>query len=318
MTRFGRDSTALEIAATADLSGRFVVITGASSGIGRETARAMAATGADVLLGVRDVAKGEQVARDIRPTATGAVDVAELDLTDLANVAAFAAGVNRPVDVLIANAGLSQTPESHLPNGIDVRFATNHLGHFYLAHRLLERMAERGARLVVVSSGAHKGNPVNLDDLTWRSRPHSAGKAYAESKTANLLFAQEASRRWSHLGVYANAVLPGSSLTGLQRNHTHEMMVRIGFISADGTPDPAMKTPEQAAATTTWAAVAPELDGRGGLVLEDCGIAKVAGPDSHPWCDYDESVASPEDARRLWEASEAIIADLVRAGGAVG
>lgn len=311
MTRFGRNSTALEIAATADLSGRSVVITGASSGIGRETARAMAATGADVLLGVRDVAKGEQVARDIRPTAAGRVDVAELDLTDLASIDAFAAGVHGPVDVLIANAGLSQTPESHLPNGIDVRFATNHLGHFHLAHQLLGAMSERGARLVVVGSGAHKGNPIHLDDLTWRTRQHSAGKAYAESKTANLLFAQEASRRWAHLGVFANAVLPGSSLTGLQRNHTPEMMLRIGFITADGTPDPTMKTPEQAAATTTWAAVAPELAGVGGLVLEDCGIAKPVGPDWHPWCDYDESVASPELARQLWEATEAIIADLV-------
>ena len=311
MSRFDRNTNALEVAATAELHGRFVIVTGASSGIGRETARAMAATGADVLLGVRDVAKGEQIARAIRPTVRGSVEVAELDLTDLGSVRAFAAAVTGPVDMLINNAGLSQTPQSHLPNGIDVRFATNHLGHFYLATLLLDRMCERGARLVVLSSGAHKGNPVNLDDLTWRTRQHSAGLAYAESKTANLLFAQEASRRWAHLGVFANAVLPGSSLTGLQRNHTPEMMRRIGFLAADGTPDPVMKTPEQAAATSIWAAVAPELAGRGGLVLEDCAIARPLGPDSHPWSDYDASVSSPEVAPRLWEATEAIIAELL-------
>ena len=207
-----------------------------------------------------------------------------LDLRDLASVSAFADAVTGPVDLLIANAGVSKTPDAHLANGLDVRFATNHLGHFLLALRLQAPMRERGARIVVVSSAAHKGTPVRLDDLQWQSREHVAGLAYAESKSANILFAQEATRRWSAEGIFANAVLPGSALTGLQRFHGDELKRRIGFILPDGSLNPILKTPAQAAATTLWAVTAPELEGRGGLVLEDCAEALPVGPDTHPWC----------------------------------
>src|SRR4029077_8025284 len=116
---------------------------------------------------------------------------------DLASVLDFAAQISGPVDVLIANAGVSKTPDAHLANGLDVRFATNHLGHFLLAWQLRRQMAQRGARIVVLSSAAHKSNPVHLNDLQWKLRPHVDGAAYAESKSANILFAQEATRRWS-------------------------------------------------------------------------------------------------------------------------
>jgi NAD(P)-dependent dehydrogenase (short-subunit alcohol dehydrogenase family) len=311
MSRFGYSTTAEDIARTADLRGRLAVLTGASSGIGVETARALVLAGADVVLGVRDPEKGEAVARDLRPEATGSVRVAALDLRDLASVAAFADGITGPVELLIANAGVSKTPDAHLPNGLDVRFATNHLGHFSLAMRLRPQMAERGARIVVVSSAAHKGAPVRLDDLQWRAREHHAGMAYAESKSANILFAQEATRRWSADGIFANAVLPGSALTGLQRFHGEELKRQIGFIQPDGTPNPILKTAAQAAATTMWAATAPELEGRGGLVLEDCAEALPVGPDTHPWSGFDARVADPETARRLWEHS----IDLLRIHG---
>jgi NAD(P)-dependent dehydrogenase (short-subunit alcohol dehydrogenase family) len=307
MSRFGHDTTAEEIARSTDLRGRRVVLTGASSGIGVETARALTVAGADVVLGVRDVDAGEAVARDVSPAATGEIRVLALD-----SVAAFADGITGPVNVLIANAGVSKTPDTHLPNGLDVRFATNHLGHFLLALRLRAQMAERGARIVVVSSAAHKGAPVHLDDLQWHAREHHAGMAYAESKSANVLFAQEATRRWSADGIFANAVLPGSALTGLQRFHGEELKRQIGFIQPDGTLNPILKTAAQAAATTLWAATAPELEGRGGLVLEDCAEASPVGPDTHPWSGYDASVADPETARRLWEHS----IDLLRTLGA--
>jgi NAD(P)-dependent dehydrogenase (short-subunit alcohol dehydrogenase family) len=309
VSRFGRETTAEEVARTADLRGRLAVLTGGSSGIGAETARALAIAGADLVLGVRDVAAGEAVARELAPSAKGAVRVLALDLSDLASVAAFADRVEGPVDLLIANAGVSRTPESHLPNGLELRFATNHLGHFALARRLREQMAERGARLVVVSSAAHKGIPVRLDDLQWRQREHD-GRSYAESKTANILFAQEATRRWGSQRIFANAVLPGSALTGLQRHHGEALKRSIGFIQADGTPNPILKSPAQAAATTLWAATAPELAGRGGLVLEDCAEAAPVGPDTHPWEGYDASVADPETARRLWEHSLELIRSL--------
>lgn len=304
--RFDRDSVAAEVVAGLDLSGRQVVLTGASSGIGEATARALALTGCDLILGVRDVAKGEAVAARF-PIPRGTLRVAALDLADPSSVLAFSAAIDGPVDILIANAGVSKTPEAHLPNGLDIRFATNHLGHFRLACALHDRMALRGARIVMLSSAAHKGCPVRLDDLHWRARPHSDGLAYAESKSANILFAQEATRRWAADGITANAVLPGSVLTGLQRYHGEALKRRIGFIREDGSVDPMVKSPEQAAATVLWAATAPELEGRGGLVLEDCAEALPVGPDTHAWSGYDPSVADEETARELWRISEELI-----------
>jgi NAD(P)-dependent dehydrogenase (short-subunit alcohol dehydrogenase family) len=310
MGRFGRETTAEEVARSADLTGRRVVLTGASSGLGRETARTLALAGADLVLGVRDLAAGEAAARQIAPAAGGEVRVLALDLADLASVAAFAERIDGPVDLLIANAGVSKTPDSHLPNGLDVRFATNHLGHFLLALKLKAQMAERGARLVVLSSAAHKGMPLRLDDLQWRTREFSLA-AYGASKTANILFAQEATRRWGPDRIFANAVLPGSALTGLQRYHGEEMKRRIGFIRPDGSIDPAVKTVGQAAATTLWAATAPELEGRGGLVLEDCAEALPVSPDTHPWSGYDAGVANPETASLLWAHSLELIERLL-------
>lgn len=296
---FGRETTAAEVAQGIDLTGRRIVLTGAASGIGTETARALASTGAAIVLGVRRLEAGQALAAELG----GRVTALELDLTDLAAVARFAAKIAGPVDLLIANAGVSKTPEAHLPNGLDVRFATNHLGHFHLAHLLWDQMAQRGARMVVVSSAAHKGMPVRLDDLQWTARPHHDGAAYAESKSANILFAQEATRRGAAQGIFANAVLPGSALTGLQRYHGEELKRRIGFIAEDGSIDPMVKTAAQAAATTVWATTAPELAGRGGLVLEDCAEARPVGPDTHPWSGFDRSVADLETARSLWEHS---------------
>jgi len=308
VSRFNRESTAGQVARSADLRGRTAVLTGASSGIGAETARALAAAGAHLILGVRNLAAGEAVAREIGLAAHRNVRVLPLDLSDLDAVAAFAGQVTGPIDLLIANAGVSKTPQTHLPNGLEVRFATNHLGHFLLALRLRRHMAERGARLLVLSSAAHKGLPVHLDDLQWRKRPHSLA-AYGESKSANILFAQEATRRWAVHGIYANAILPGSALTGLQRYHGEEMKRRIGFILPDGTQNPALKTTAQAAATTLWAASAPEMKERGGLVLEDCAEALPVGRETHPWSGFDASVADRETARLLWEHSLDLIAE---------
>jgi NAD(P)-dependent dehydrogenase (short-subunit alcohol dehydrogenase family) len=308
LSRFGRESTAEEIARVADLRGRQAVITGASSGIGAETARALAMAGADLILGVRNLAAGNTVARTIAQVSSRQVRVLPLDLSDLAGVAAFADQVAGPIDLLVANAGVSKTPETHLPNGLETRFATNHLGHFLLALRLRRQMAQRGARLLVLSSAAHKGLPVHLDDLQWRTRPHTLA-AYGESKSANILFALEANRRWCGQGIYANAILPGSALTGLQRYHGDEMKRRIGFILPDGSLNPVLKTTAQAAATTLWAATTPQLSARGGLVLEDCAESPAVGPETHPWSGFDARVADPDSARLLWELSLRLVAE---------
>ena len=307
---FGFHSTARDVVRGIDLTDRQVVLTGASSGIGVETARALAAAGATLLLGVRDVAKGHCALRDILSDAPDRVRIERLDLCDLASVASFADMASGPVDILIANGGVSKTPATHLANGLDVRFATNHLGHFALAQRLRPQMAQRGARIVVVSSDGHKGMPVHLDDLQWHARPHVDGAAYAESKTANILFAQEATRRWGPQNIFANAVLPGSSLTGLQRYHGEALKRQIGFINPDGSINDRVKSAEQAAATSVWAATAPELAGKGGLVLEDCAEALPVGADTHAWAGFDASVADPGTARQLWNHSEVLVARL--------
>ncbi len=307
---FGWASTAREVAKGANLIGKQVVLTGASSGIGLETARALGMAGANLVLGVRDVAKGAAAGKEIAADVRGAMRVERLDLSDLSSVLDFSARVTGAVDLLICNAGVSKTPDAHLPNGLDVRFATNHLGHFLLAHQMKAQMAERGARIVVVSSAAHKGMPVHLEDLQWHKRDHFDGMAYAESKSANILFAQEATRRWHGEGIVANAVLPGSALTGLQRFHGEALKRQIGFIRQDGSVDAMVKTTEQAAATSVWAAIAPELEGRGGLVLEDCAEALPVGPDTHPWMGFDASVADPETARALWRQSMDLVHDL--------
>ena len=304
---YGRDTTAGELAGTADLSGQRVVVTGASSGIGLETARALARAGADVLLGVRDLEAGEQAAAGLAPTARGEISVGRIDLRAPDSVLQFANDITGPVRILVANAGVSNTPDSHLANGWEVRFATNHLGHFLLAQLLLDSMSTQGARLVVVSSASHKSHPVRLDDLQWQRRAHNWGSAYGESKTANILFAQEATRRWAVRGVFANAVLPGTALTGLQRFHGEALIKTIGFLDPDGQPHPLLKSVEQAAATSMWAAVAPELDGKGGLVLEDCSEAEPVRPDTHLWCGFDPSVSGAATAEGLWEISLELI-----------
>jgi NAD(P)-dependent dehydrogenase (short-subunit alcohol dehydrogenase family) len=302
---------------SADLRGHTVLITGATSGLGRETAAALAAAGSDLIVVARDPDLGAQTASELRADSGVSVHLGTADLSDPASVAAFARYAKRELprlSVLIANAGVSITPNAHQANGWDTRFATNHLGHFLLAQLLLGHFDGPASRLVVLSSAAHKGRPVRLDDLNWHSRPRDDLAAYGESKTANILFAREATRRWSSLGVTANAVLPGAVLTGLQRYHGDELLQRIGLVGADGTPHSSVRTVEQGAATSVWAAVAPELDGRGGLVLEDCAVAKpwVAGDD--PWSGYDPTVLDDETARLLWTQSETLLAPYLSKG----
>lgn len=303
MNQFDRHSTAEDVIRNVDMRGKQVVLTGASSGLGVETTRALSMTGANLVLGVRNVASGKAVVEEFAVNNSESIRVLPLNLADLQSVIEFSQQISGPVDVLINNAGVSNTPDAHLANGLDVRFATNHLGHFLLALHLKQQMMQRGARIVVLSSAGHKGNPVRLDDLQWTKRPHVDGAAYAESKSANILFAQEAARRWSAHGIFANAVLPGSALTGLQRYHGEALKRRIGFIHADGSIDPMVKTIGEAAATTVWAATTPALQGIGGLVLEDCAPALLVGPDTHPWSGFDPSIADAGTAHRLWEHS---------------
>jgi NAD(P)-dependent dehydrogenase (short-subunit alcohol dehydrogenase family) len=300
-TTFGRDSTASEVIEGVDLSGRRVIITGANSGIGVETARALAANGAEVTLAVRRPEAGRQVAADLREaTGNDAVHVARLDVADLESVRAFTAAWRGPLHALINNAGIMMPPE--LGRGIgghERQFATNYLGHFALALGLHRALADAGgARLVSVSSSGHLFSPVVFGDIDFRFRPYDAVSAYGQSKTADILLAVEAQRRWSGDGITANALHPGAIATNLQR-HTGGLR----------TPEPYRKTIEQGAATTVFLAASPLVDGVGGRYFEDVNEAPVvhARPTEFGVPGVAPYALDGQNAERLWELASDIV-----------
>lgn len=312
-TPFGATSTAAEVAAGIDLTGRSAIVTGAASGIGIETARALAATGASVTLAVRDVEAGRAVANDIAATTgNSAVSVARLDLADVDSVDAFVADWSGPLHILVNNAGVMNSPQAFTPQGWELQFATNHLGHFALAAGLHDALAADGAaRVVVVSSSGHGSSPVVFDDLFFARHPYDAGRAYGQSKTANVLFAVEATRRWSADGITANALMPGGIWTNLQRHWDPAALAATkAYVASAGLK---VKSPEQGAATSVLLATWPALAGVGGRYFEDCHEAKVVGAivdGVHGVRDY---ALDPAAAERLWEVSVELLR-VARAG----
>ncbi|MFD8819075.1 SDR family NAD(P)-dependent oxidoreductase [Streptomyces sp. NPDC059627] len=302
-TPFGFSSTAAEVAAGIDLTGRRAVVTGASSGIGAETARALASTGAEVTLAVRDPAAGERVAKDIgETTGNRQVRVAQLELTDPASVAAFAAAWQGPLHILVNNAGVMACPEQYTEQGREWQFATNHLGHFALATGLHGALAADGAaRIVVVSSTGHQRSPVVWDDIDFAFRPYDPWLAYGQSKTANVLFAVEATRRWAADGITANALMPGAIYTNLQR-HT-------GGRGSGQVPAELIKTTEQGAATSVLLATSPLLEGVGGRYFDDCAESEVVDRRTGTLHGVARYAVDPDNARRLWDLSEDLLAD---------
>jgi NAD(P)-dependent dehydrogenase (short-subunit alcohol dehydrogenase family) len=299
-TPFGFESTAAEVIDGVDLSGRRAIVTGASSGIGVETARALAGAGAAVTLAVRDTAAGERVAADIGD----AVEVAALDLSDLASVASFVSAWRGPLDILVNNAGVMAIQDLTLSSsGHEMQFATNHLGHFALAVGLHDALAAAdGARIVSVSSGGHLRSPVVFDDIDYAFRDYDPFGAYGQSKTANVLFAVEATRRWASDGIFANALMPGGIATPLQRHLPPEYAAQALERFRAGGSD--FKTVEQGAATSTLLAASPLLDGVGGRYFEDCNEARLVdhrgGPGQGGVAPY---ALDPANAERLYELS---------------
>jgi NAD(P)-dependent dehydrogenase (short-subunit alcohol dehydrogenase family) len=308
-TPFGFDSTAAEVIDGIALSGKRAIVTGASSGIGVETARTLAGAGAEVTLAVRDAEAGERVAADIT-AATGneAVRVGRIELADPASVAAFVATWDGSLHILVKNAGVMALPERELtPEGWEMQFATNHLGHFALALGLHDALAAAGeARIVSLSSRGHLRSPVAFDDINFSARPYDRWLAYGQSKTANVLFAVEANRRWSREDITANAVHPGAISTNLSRHMTAEELERL---STSGLFR--YKTVEQGAATSVLVATSPLLDGVGGRYFENCNEAEVIDPaasEEEPRSGVAAYALDPDNARRLWDLS----LDLIR------
>ena len=303
-TPFGWASTAAEVIAGVDLGGRRAIVTGGASGIGVETARALASAGAEVTLAVRDTTAGDRVAAGI----DGDVRVGRLDLADLASVTAFAAAWSGPLDILVNNAGIMALPDLQLgAAGWEQQLATNHLGHFALALALHDALASAGgeSRVVSLSSSGHLRSPVVFDDLDFARRPYDRWIAYGQSKTANVLFAVEAQRRWAADGIVANAVHPGAiAATNLSRYMDPS---ELEALHTSGTYT--YKSPEQGAATSVLLAASPLLDGVGGRYFEDNNEAEVVseptGADMHGVAAY---ALDPDDAARLWEVSLAALA----------
>jgi NAD(P)-dependent dehydrogenase (short-subunit alcohol dehydrogenase family) len=300
-TPFHAESTAAEVVDGIDLTGRRAIVTGGASGIGIETARALAGAGAEVTLAVRNLEAGQHTAEDVTAT-TGnkQVRVAPLDLADQASVASFVAAWDGPLHILVNNAGVMASPEMRTPQGWELQFATNHLGHFALATGLHGALAAAsGARVVSVSSSAHLRSPVVFDDIHFRQRAYEPWAAYGQSKTANVLFAVEATRRWAGDGITVNALMPGGIRTNLQRYVTDEDLARLR--AQTGSTVVAWKTPEQGAATSVLVATSPLLEGVGGRYFEDCNEAGLNQPGTR------RGVAAyaldPEAAERLWQVS---------------
>ena len=308
-TPFGSESTAADVIAGVDLSGKTAIVTGASSGIGVETARALAGAGAAVTLAVRDTAAGDRVAAEFRAgTGNTSVSVGALDLSDLTSVAAFVRAWTGPLDILVDNAGVMAIQELTVsPSGHEMQFATNHLGHFALAVGLHDALADAGsARIVSVSSSGHLRSPVVFDDIDFAFRDYDPFGAYGQSKTANVLFAVEATRRWADDGITSNALMPGGILTPLQRHlpPDYGKQAEERFRKAGSR----LKTVEQGAATSVLLAGSPLLDGIGGRYFEDCNEAPVVHRRSETTIAGVAPYAlDPANAERLWELSSKLI-----------
>ncbi|HEY1629940.1 MAG TPA: SDR family NAD(P)-dependent oxidoreductase [Rhizomicrobium sp.] len=308
---FGAQSTTDEVLEGVDLTGRRILVTGVSAGLGVETARALAAHGATVVGAARDLGKARKA---LEAAGVRDIELVELDLASLASVrraadALVAAG--KPFDAVIANAGIMACPKGRTADGFETQFGTNHLGHFVLVNRIVSLM-KPGSRLVNLSSAGHRFSDVDLDDPNFEHTPYTEFGAYGRSKTANILFAVEFDRRHKAQGIRATAVHPGGIQTELGRYMTPE--VRDALIDSINSSQPAgaaqfsWKTIPQGAATTVWSGFVAPAEAVGGKYCEDCHVAEIVDtPDIRggvrPYA------LDPDHAKALWAKSEQMVGE---------
>lgn len=314
MNEFGFSSTADEVLEGKDLSGRTALVTGGYSGLGQETARAMAAKGAHVILSGRDATKLSAAADAIAEDTSAKVDTLICDLASLDSVRKAAAEANErfdKIDLLINNAGVMACDQAKTADGFEMQFGTNHIGHFLLTN-LLVPLLQKGERprIVNLSSRGHHIAPVDLDDPNFENRPYEKWQSYGQSKTANVLFAVGLEDRLSAKGIHAYSLHPGGIMTNLSRHMSEEDManlmerIRKSAEERGENPEP-FKTIPQGAATTCWVATADELEGTGGLYCEDC---HVADEDNESTGGGVRSYAVDKgNADRLWSLSEEMV-----------
>ncbi|CAN5412357.1 SDR family NAD(P)-dependent oxidoreductase [soil metagenome] len=315
---FGEFTATDEVLAGVDLTGKRVLVTGASAGLGVETSRALASRGADVVGAARDLDKAERATADVRDAAKqggGSLELVELDLASLTSVRACADALNadgRPFDIVVANAGVMATPFGRTVDGFETQFGTNHLGHFVLVNRVAGLM-KSGGRLVNLSSAGHRFADVDMEDPNFEHTEYAPFVAYGRSKTANILFAVEFDRRWKDKGVRAAAVHPGGIKTELSRHMDQQaearMTASINASSAKaGLPPFRYKTIPEGAATSVWAAAVASADEVGGRYCEDCNVAEVVDNGLvrggvRPYA------LDPDRAKALWALSENLVGE---------
>jgi len=306
MTPFGFHTTTADVLDGIDLTGKRIVVTGGGSGIGLETSRALAAAGAHVTSAVRRPAAAAAAfdALALDPAIRTRIEIAPLDLADPSSIASFAGSWRGRLDVLVNNAGVMAPPIERVWDGHELQFATNHLGHTALTLGLLPALEERAGsagsgRVVMVSSSAHQLCPVLFDDVGFRFVPYDPYLAYGQSKTANALFAVEASRLWESRGVTVNALNPGAVATSLQRH--------VG--GSPITPPERRKTIPEGAATSVFLAASPLVEGVAGRYFENVAEAAVLDHREEGSVGVAPFALDPANAERLWELSTRLLAE---------
>lgn len=303
---FGFESTAMDVVKGRDLTGYEVIVTGGASGLGIETVRALSSVGAKCTIATRDLTKAQTVADELnKELAIASIQAELLDLSSLKSIGAFVERwSNRPLNILIANAGVLACPLEHTEDGFERQIGTNHYGHFALFQGLVPSLVAgakqlgKSSRVVVLSSMIHARSPIHFDDIHYKSRPYDKMDAYAQSKTANALFAMEVSRLYADEGIYAYAVHPGVIKTNIGRHLTDDDRKKSNFAKCT------YKNIEQGASTQVWAACAPELENKAGLYLNDTQIAtKVDEPETiyATAAGYVQHAVDPDTATKLWE-----------------
>jgi NAD(P)-dependent dehydrogenase (short-subunit alcohol dehydrogenase family) len=315
---FGTETTTDEVLEGVDLSGKRILVTGVSAGLGVETARALAAHGALVVGAARDLDKARKATEVVRADAKngGGIELVELDLASLKSVRACAdalVAAGKPFDLVICNAGVMACPKGKTADGFETQFGTNHLGHFVLVNRIAS-LFKPGSRLVNLSSSGHRFSDVNLADPNFEHTPYTEFGAYGRSKTANVLFAVEFDRRHKDEGVRATAVHPGGIQTELGRYMTPEvtqaMINQINEANAKsaGGAEFTWKTIPQGAATSVWAGLVAPADAVGAHFCEDCHVAEIINDPG-----FRGGVRSyaldPEHAKALWAKSEEMVGE---------
>lgn len=310
---FGAKSLASEVVEGIDLTGKTAIVTGAASGLGVETARALLKAGAAVTMPVRDVKRGEEVAKELAgSTGNNKIHVARMDLIDYPSVRAFAADFlarESKLDILINNAGIMACPLRRSAEGYESQFATNHLGHMLLTNLLVPALIKAApARVVCLSSIGHRLSPIRFDDINFDTTPYDKWVAYGQAKTANALFAVELNARLAAKGVTAISAHPGGIMTNLQRDMPDEEIRAMGWVDENGKVRDGFKTPAGGAATAVWAATSPSLDGHGGEYCEDCHIAAPAQKDI-PFAGVQPHAQDKDAAKKLWALSEKMLGE---------